>query len=64
MQFVEIDAAGHVRTAGPAPYLDHQPLGEDERALVAPALEAGWLRDDLQGAILGYAAEDLTEADA
>jgi hypothetical protein len=25
MQFVEIDGSGHVRNAGPAPYLDYRP---------------------------------------
>ncbi len=62
MQFVEIDKAGRVRDAGPAPYLDYRPLSDAERAAVADALDESWLRADLAGVVLGYAAQALVPA--
>src|SRR5262249_25277260 len=59
MQFVEIDSHGQVHTPGYAPYLDYRPLTEDERAAVALALEADWLRGDLESQIIAYAAAHL-----
>ena len=59
MQFVEIDAAGEVRPAGYAPYLDYRPIGVEERALADGALRAEWLRVDLEGQALGYAVTSL-----
>jgi len=59
LQFVEIDDQGGVRNAGPAPYLDYRPITDEERAAVADALEAPWLRADLERTVLGYAAEHL-----
>src|SRR3712207_1900678 len=47
LQFVEIDGQGQARTAGYAPYLDYRPLTDEERPLVRPVLEAGWLTEDL-----------------
>ena len=49
MQFVDLDAAGHVRSAGDAPYLDLRPIADDERPLVQSAVESqGWLREKLE----------------
>jgi len=59
LQFVEIDGQGRVRDAGPAPYLDYRPLTNEERTTVAEALDAPWLRGNLDGQALGYAAEHL-----
>jgi hypothetical protein len=59
MQFVEIDGAGHVRTAGPAPYLDYRPLADEERALVASHLEQPWLTGDLEARIVSHAIAEL-----
>ena len=59
LQFVEIDGQGGVRDAGPAPYLDYRPLADEERAAVAEALDAPWLRGNLDGQVLGYAAEHI-----
>ena len=59
MQFVEIDAQGRARSAGPAPFLDYQPLAEHERARLAPLLEAEWLKGDLESLALSYAVQHL-----
>jgi hypothetical protein len=60
MQFVEIDEHGSVRDAGPAPYLDYDPIKDRERDEVEDRLGADWLRaGDLEGVALGYAAEHL-----
>ena len=59
LQFVEIDGRGEARDAGPAPYLDYQPITEEERAAVADTLGAPWLHGNLEGDILGYAARHL-----
>lgn len=59
LQFVEIDAEGTVRPAGHAPYLDYRPLGEAERAAIAPALEAEWLTGDLERQAMNYAIVNL-----
>ncbi|MGH7496854.1 MAG: protein NO VEIN domain-containing protein, partial [bacterium] len=59
MQFVEIEGSGQIINPGYAPYLDYRPLTEEERLVVAPALEANWLRHDLEAQIIAYAAEHL-----
>jgi hypothetical protein len=62
MQFVEIDAEGHARSAGPAPFLDYQPIAEPDRARIAPLLEAEWLKGDLESLALSYAVQNLVPA--
>jgi hypothetical protein len=59
MQFIEVDSAGNVRNAGYAPYLDYRPAAEDERAGLASALEADWLKGNLEGQVLEYAVTEL-----
>jgi len=59
LQFIEIDGQGHVRDAGPAPYLDYQPISDEERAAVADALNAPWLGDNMEGPVFDYAAQHL-----
>jgi hypothetical protein len=59
LQFVEIDASGQVRNAGPAPYLDYRPITNEERLLVAQSLEADWLHDDLEAKAISYAIASL-----
>jgi hypothetical protein len=59
MQFVEIDETGNTRSAGPAPFLDYEPLLEDNRALVQFCLEADWLKSDLEPKIKAYAAQHI-----
>jgi hypothetical protein len=44
LTFVEIDAAGAMRDAGYAPYLDYRPIMPEERT----AVESSWLSTDLE----------------
>jgi hypothetical protein len=59
MQFVEINAQNETRDAGPAPFLDYQPLPEELRGLVEPALQSEWLRGDLESQVRAYAVQVL-----
>ncbi len=59
MHFVELDANGQAHQAGAAPYLDYRPLADEERLLLATALEADWLRTDLESQTLSYAVAEL-----
>lgn len=59
MQFVEMDEAGGVRTAGYAPYLDYRPITEEERRLVERELDAEWLKTDLESKAFFHAIENL-----
>jgi superfamily II DNA or RNA helicase len=59
LQFVEIDASGAARDAGPAPYLDYRPIKEEERAQIVDALHAPWLSGDVEGKIIGYAIQNV-----
>ena len=59
MHFVELDAQGQAHQAGAAPYLDYRPLTEEERPLLASALEADWLRGDLERLALAHAVAEL-----
>jgi superfamily II DNA or RNA helicase len=62
LQFVEIDAAGQVRDAGWAPYLDYRPATADELAALAGVLAEDWLKHDVEAQVTGYAAEHLVPA--
>lgn len=59
MQFVEIDAHSNARSAGPAPFLDYEPLVDSERAQVVSVLGAEWLKGDLESQALSYAVQQL-----
>jgi hypothetical protein len=60
MQFVEIDAKGETHNAGPAPFLDYEPLKEELRPLIeAQVAASGWLREDLEPGILNYAIQNM-----
>ena len=59
LQYVEIDPDGTAKNAGYAPYLDYRPLREEEKPLVEPVLEEGWLRQDLESQATGYAITHL-----
>ena len=62
MQFVAIDADGRAENAGWAPHLDLQPIGEEERRMVADVLASPWIGSDLERMALGYATERLVPA--
>lgn len=57
MQFVEISADQQITAAGAAPYLDYRPATEEELSQIAGELEKGWLGDNLEQQVLGYAAQ-------
>ncbi len=59
MQFVEANSNQEVHDAGYAPYLDYRPITDEERALVASALEADWLSGDLEAGVMDYAVQNL-----
>jgi hypothetical protein len=59
MQFVEINARGETRAAGPAPFLDYQPLTDEMRGLVEPSLQSEWLRGDLESQVRAHAIQVL-----
>jgi hypothetical protein len=62
VQFVEIDERGQARGAGYAPYLDYRPLADEERALIAPALNDNWLSRNLEDQARSYAIAALVPA--
>ena len=53
-EFVEVDQDGGARSAGWAPYLDFRPATPVELELARPALDAGWVRDDLEARSLDH----------
>lgn len=59
LPFVEIDAEGTVRDAGPAPYLDYRPLEAGEAEQVDGLLDAAWLSAGLEEQAVTYAVEQL-----
>jgi len=59
MQFVELTPAGEPRSAGPAPFLNYEPLPEPLRPLMGSELQGDWLRSDLEGAVRAYVAQYL-----
>nr|WP_281722413.1 helicase-related protein [Nitrosomonas nitrosa] len=59
LQFIEIDQAGSVRSAGSAPYLDYRPADAAETELIRPQLDADWLTDRLEQKALEYAVEHV-----
>ena len=59
LQFVEADASGNLRPAGPAPHLDYRPASDDELAALAGILEASWLRRDVADRCTSYAITEL-----
>ena len=59
LQFVEVNADGDVRDAGPAPYLDYRPLADGERAAAEEALDAPWLSTDVEDRVIGHAIAEI-----
>ena len=57
--YLEIDAAGHVRDAGPAPYLDYRPLREEERAPADTVIARHWDTFPREEAATAHAIEAL-----
>jgi hypothetical protein len=59
MQFVEVDAAGTVRDAGWAPYLDYRPATTDEVGALAGIVAQPWLKSDLESRVVAHTAIHL-----
>ena len=59
LQFIEVDADGEVRDAGPAPYLDYRPLTDTERVAVKEALDAPWLSADVENRVIEHAIAEV-----
>jgi hypothetical protein len=59
MQFVELTAEGTARSAGPAPYLDYRPAGENELAALKSHSLPPWLRSGIEARVLEHAIEHL-----
>jgi hypothetical protein len=62
LQFIEIDQAGFIRDAGPAPYLDYRPIHSEEHALVADHLTSDWLTKNLEAAAMAHAVMHMVPA--
>ncbi len=60
LHFVEIDSAGELREAGPAPYLDYRPPDAEEWQRCQAWLAADWLKGErLENLAKDYAIEHL-----
>jgi superfamily II DNA or RNA helicase len=60
VHFVEIDAAGNVREAGGAPYLDYDPATAEQAATIHSLLDQEWLKGEhLERQATAYAVETL-----
>jgi hypothetical protein len=55
--FVELAADGSARTAGPAPYLDYEPLLADEADIAVAVVDQPWLADGPEDLAVGWAIE-------
>lgn len=60
VHFVEIDAAGHIRAGGYAPYLDYRSATSDELGQLSSYLQADWLAAEaLESQVISYAIARL-----
>jgi len=59
MQFVEMNKAGQMQTAGYAPYLDYRPVSQEERHVIERELAAEWLKEGLEDKARSFAIEQL-----
>ncbi len=62
LQFVALSGPNEAKSAGYAPHLDLEPLGDADRALLGDVLGADWITHDLEGLALGYASGNLVPA--
>jgi len=59
LQFILMKEDGSAMDGGPAPYLDYRPITAEERLLVADAVSAPWLSENVEAQALGYAVREL-----
>ena len=62
LSFVDLDAEGRLRDAGPAPYLDYRPATAAEQAALKPILDEPWLQEDLEARIVRHAVTEILPA--
>ncbi|MDF2092592.1 helicase-related protein [Knoellia sp. 3-2P3] len=55
--FVELQPDERMRHAGPAPYLDYDPLADDAESLIEPVLDQPWLERGAEDVAIGWAIE-------
>lgn len=55
--FVMVDPEGDARHAGWAPYLDCRAATSEEVSLLAPVIDGGWVRKDLESSALEHGVE-------
>ncbi|KLR61147.1 helicase family protein [Actinobacteria bacterium IMCC26207] len=58
-QYVEIDRNGQVLDPGTEPYIGYAPLDDEQRALVATALDTDWIDRSAEAAARDWAIEHL-----
>ncbi len=60
LQFLEINSAGQIYPAGPAPYLDYRPVTELEQQALLPVITTThWLTQDFESDIMSFAIQTL-----
>lgn len=60
LQFVEMDATGHAKNAGYAPYLDYRPATEEEAAAILQyAKGQAWLSQNIEERAVHYAIANI-----
>ncbi len=59
LQFIEIDANSELRLAGYAPYLDYEPITDEQRQALEDLIEADWLTTDLETQIMNHAVQHI-----
>jgi hypothetical protein len=59
VHFVETTRSGSTRLAGWAPYLDYEPLADEDRGRLSDVLGASWLTDDLETRAISHAVSQL-----
>ncbi len=57
--FIEMTRDGSMRLAGWAPYLDYEPLAEEDWDRLTDLLGDAWLKDDLEARAISHAAANL-----
>ena len=60
--FVSIDEEGKTADAGPAPYLDFEPVDSSEQPKVDEILSSEWLQNDIEHLALDYANANIAPA--
>ena len=59
LQFVEVGPDGDYRQVGAAPYLDYRPTTDSEHEVLAPQLDADWLKRDWEQEVLSFATAQV-----